>query len=148
MASLCTHITVGCQNAWVRIWLTAREGFIDLYVFCYRGNFMFLKPSLSEVSIIYTLPFSRTVWIVFALIVATLTVALVFAMRTEQSLQPSKFHRPVRWSDAALNSLGIVCQQGNKQASVLWRPRAWWLSRQSRRLQAFYATQLPCSGKG
>ncbi|GFG36262.1 hypothetical protein Cfor_12624 [Coptotermes formosanus] len=75
---------------------TARLDVIDYAAeaFPFVGNFMFLKPSLSEVSIIYTLPFSRTVWIVFALIVATLTVALVFAMRTEQSLQPSKFHRP------------------------------------------------------
>lgn len=83
-----------------------------IWHFCYRGNFMFLKPSLSEVSIIYTLPFSRTVWITYALIVATLTVALVFSMRTEQSLKPSEHDHPVRWSDAALNSIGIVCQQG------------------------------------
>jgi hypothetical protein len=90
---------------------------------------MFLKPSLSEVSIIYTLPFSRTVWISYALIVAILTVALVFSMRTEQRLQPSQLHHPVRWSDAALNSLGVVCQQGNKQVSVLSSPRARPLSR-------------------
>jgi hypothetical protein len=83
-----------------------------IWRFCYRGNFMFLKPSLSEMSIIYTLPFSRTVWITYALIVATLTVALVFSMRTEQSLKPSEHDHPVRWSDAALNSIGIVCQQG------------------------------------
>ena len=74
---------------------------------------MFLKPSLSEVSVIYTLPFSRTVWLSYALLVATLTVALVFAVRAEQRLRPSQEHRPVRWSGAALNSLGIVCQQGN-----------------------------------
>jgi hypothetical protein len=73
---------------------------------------MFLKPSLSEVSVIYTLPFSRTVWISYALLVAILTIALVFAVRAEQRLRPSEKHRPVRWSGAALNSLGIVCQQG------------------------------------
>jgi hypothetical protein len=86
---------------------------------------MFLKPSLSEMSIIYTLPFSRTVWITYALIVATLTVALVFSMRTEQSLKPSEHDHPVRWSDAALNSIGIVCQQGtlpNKRAFLLYMP--------------------------
>ena len=49
---------------------------------------MFLKPSLSEVSVIYTLPFSRTVWLSYALLVATLTVALVFAVRAEQRLRP------------------------------------------------------------
>jgi hypothetical protein len=73
---------------------------------------MFLKPSLSEMSIIYTLPFSRTVWITYALIVVILTIALVVSMRTEQTLRPSEHDQPVRWSDAALNSLGIVCQQG------------------------------------
>lgn len=80
--------------------------------FCFRGNFMFLKPSLSEMSIIYTLPFSRTVWITYALIVAVLTVALVISMRTEQNISPSQHYHPLRWSDAALSSLGIVCQQG------------------------------------
>jgi hypothetical protein len=83
---------------------------------------MFLKPSLSEVSVIYTLPFSRTVWISYALLVATLTIGLVFAVRTERRLQPSERHHPVRWSGAALNSLGIVCQQGNLQVSFLSCP--------------------------
>lgn len=73
---------------------------------------MFLKPSLSEMSIIYTLPFSRTVWITYALIVAVLTIALVISIRTEQAISPSEHYHPVRWSDAALNSVGIVCQQG------------------------------------
>jgi hypothetical protein len=92
-----THNTAQCKWKWN---------------FCYRGNFMFLKPSLSEMSIIYTLPFSRSVWITYALIVAVLTVALVISIRTEQSMTPSEHYHPVRWSDAALNSVGIVCQQG------------------------------------
>jgi hypothetical protein len=73
---------------------------------------MFLKPSLSEMSIIYTLPFSRTVWITYASIVAVLTVALVISTRTEQIIAPSENYHPASWSDAALNSVGIVCQQG------------------------------------
>jgi len=80
---------------------------------------MFLKPSLSEVSVIYTLPFSRTVWISYALLVAVLTIALVVAMRTEHRLQPSAKYRPVRCRGAAFNSLGIVCQQGIIQVSFL-----------------------------
>jgi hypothetical protein len=80
---------------------------------------MFLKPSLSEVSVIYTLPFSRTVWVSYALLVATLTIALVFAVRIEQRLQQSEKQRPVGWSGAALNSLGIVCQQGKYTVQVV-----------------------------
>jgi len=115
---------------------------ITCLLFCCRGNFMFLKPSLSEVSVIYTLPFSRTVWISYALLVAILTIALVFAVRTEQRLRPSEEHRPVRWSGAALHSLGIVCQQGD------WYTGALFIMSHgiSRWLQAFYTTELPCGG--
>jgi hypothetical protein len=83
---------------------------------------MFLKPSLSEVSVIYTLPFSRTVWISYAILVAILTIALVFAVRMEHRLRPSDEHHPVTWSSAALNSLGIVCEQGDIQVSLLSCP--------------------------
>ena len=90
---------------------------------------MFLKPSLSEMSVIYTLPFSRTVWISYALLVAILTIALVVAIRTEEGLQPSERHLPVRWSGAAFDSVGIVCQQGNKLVSFLSCPQTLLLSR-------------------
>ncbi|XP_069702817.1 ionotropic receptor 75a-like [Periplaneta americana] len=79
---------------------------------------MFMKPALSEVSIIYTLPFSTTVWFTYAAVVTILTVALVYSMRAEQSMMPNRKYIPVRWSDAALDSLGIVCQQGASQSPV------------------------------
>ncbi|XP_069702766.1 glutamate [NMDA] receptor subunit 1-like [Periplaneta americana] len=74
---------------------------------------MFLKPSLSEVSIIYELPFSKSVWITYTLTVALLTVVLVFNRHVQKRTRPNKSQgRPLLWTDAVLDTIGIVCQQG------------------------------------
>ena len=73
---------------------------------------MFLKPSMSEVSIIYTLPFSMTVWLTFILIVIILTVGLQFTHRVINKFNPSENSNPSDWSEAVLNSVGIICEQG------------------------------------
>jgi hypothetical protein len=82
---------------------------------------MFLKPSLSEVSVIYELPFSASVWATYILTVAFLTVVLHIVQRIEKNLwtlsRPPD--NPVSWSDALLNTVGIVCQQG-KQCKHLY----------------------------
>jgi hypothetical protein len=75
---------------------------------------MFLKPSLSEVSIIYELPFSTSVWATYILTVAFLTVVLVIVQRIEKNVWPLTVppDHPISWSDAVLDAVGIVCQQG------------------------------------
>ncbi|KDR16068.1 hypothetical protein L798_10080 [Zootermopsis nevadensis] len=78
----------------------------------FRGAFMFLKPSLSEVSIIYYLPFSKTVWITFTLIVVILTVGQELSNRLHRNVNKSESNEPTEWSEAILNSIGIVCEQG------------------------------------
>jgi hypothetical protein len=76
---------------------------------------MFLKPSLSEVSVIYELPFDTSVWITYTVSVAILTVALMFTrqmyQRVNPSASPSNSH--IGWGDAIMDSLAIVCQQGD-----------------------------------
>jgi hypothetical protein len=76
---------------------------------------MFLKPSLSEVSIIYELPFSTSVWATYTLTLAFLTVVLFFAQHTEKHITPlTPPDRQILWSDAVLDTVGIVCQQGEQ----------------------------------
>lgn len=82
---------------------------------------MFLKPSLSEVSIIYELPFSTSVWATYTLSVAFLTLVLDIVQRIEKNIWPLSVPHdyPISWSDALLNTVGIVCQQG-KQCNDLY----------------------------
>jgi hypothetical protein len=74
---------------------------------------MFLKPSLSEVSIIYFLPFSETVWITFTLIIVILTFGQEVSNRLHRRVNKSATGEPTDWSEAILNSIGIVSEQGN-----------------------------------
>jgi hypothetical protein len=86
-----------------------------------RGAFMFLKPSLSEVSIIYELPFSTSVWACYILTVAFLTVVLAFVQRVERHVRPlSSPDHPILWSDAVLDTVGIVCQQGEQSNNLYY----------------------------
>jgi hypothetical protein len=71
---------------------------------------MFLKPSLSEVSIIYTLPFKSSVWVAYISIVAILTIAMFITHRVEHQMDPSQ--PPLPFGDAVLNSLALICQEG------------------------------------
>lgn len=82
---------------------------------------MFLKPSLSEVSIIYELPFSTSVWACYILTVAFLTVVLAFVQRVERHVRPlSSPDHPILWSDAVLDTVGIVCQQGEQSNNLYY----------------------------
>ncbi|KAJ4439296.1 hypothetical protein ANN_07418 [Periplaneta americana] len=83
--------------------------------YVYRLSFKFLKPSLSEVSIIYTLPFSRSVWITYMSMVAVLAVALYVTEKLERYMNPRE-EPPLVFGDAALNSLAIMCAEGTPRS--------------------------------
>jgi hypothetical protein len=74
---------------------------------------MFLKPSLSKVSVIYELPFSTSVWVTYGVTVAILTVVLVFTRRVYRRVVMSSSGSSVGWGDSIMDSLAIVCQQGD-----------------------------------
>jgi hypothetical protein len=71
---------------------------------------MFLKPSLSEVSIIYTLPLKQSVWMAYIALVAILTVAMFVTHRMQHQMDPSQPSLP--FGDAVLTSLALMCQEG------------------------------------
>jgi hypothetical protein len=73
---------------------------------------MFLKPSLSEVSIIYTLPFKRSVWIAYIGVMTILTVAMFVTHRVEHQMNPS--NPRLTFGDAVFNSLALMCQEGEQ----------------------------------
>lgn len=74
---------------------------------------MFLKPPLSTVSVIYILPFSETVWITFVVVLAILTFGQEASNRLYKKVNKSERGEPTEWSEAILNSIGIVCEQGD-----------------------------------
>jgi hypothetical protein len=71
---------------------------------------MFLKPSLSEVSVIYTLPFKSSVWVAYIAVMSILTVAMFITHRMEHQMNPSQ--PALQFGDAVLNSLALMCQEG------------------------------------
>ena len=71
---------------------------------------MFLKPSLSEVSIIYTLPFKLSVWVAYFALVAILTAAMFVTHRMQHQMDPSQPSLP--FGDAVLTSVALMCQEG------------------------------------
>ena len=81
-------------------------------LFCCRGVFLFLKPTLSDVSNIYTLPFSRAVWVTYLVTTAVLCCALHVAQLTESAIADCVGARSVSVSDSVLTAVGIVCQEG------------------------------------
>jgi hypothetical protein len=80
---------------------------------------MFLKPLLSEVSVIYELPFDTSVWITYTVTVAILTIVLVFTRRVHQRVDASSSGPAIGWSDSIMDSLAIVCQQGDSVLTFL-----------------------------
>ena len=80
---------------------------------------MLLRPSLSEVSNIYTLPFTRAVWIAIIALTMVLTLALVLSERMEK-LDELSDKETVEWGEVVMNTMAIVCQQGNFQSLVIF----------------------------
>ncbi|KAJ9596018.1 hypothetical protein L9F63_012751 [Diploptera punctata] len=77
-----------------------------------REGFIFRAPPLSYMSNIFTLPFSTSVWLFSACMIAVIGCILYGAIKWEflhsdtDQVEPS-------WSDVLLMSLGAVCQQGS-----------------------------------
>ncbi|PSN34656.1 Ionotropic receptor 75c [Blattella germanica] len=98
----------------------ARLNIIDYAAeaFPFVGNFMFLRPSLSEVSNIYTLPFTRAVWITILLLVTVLTVMLVLSLKAHIRFSPHGAEDSIwnSWSESVITTFAIVCQQGTQEA--------------------------------
>jgi hypothetical protein len=80
---------------------------------------MFLKPSLSTVSVIYELAFSTSVWVAYAVTVAILTVVLFITRRIYKRVDTSSSDFSVGWEDTIMDSLAIVCQQGDSSHTFL-----------------------------
>lgn len=74
-----------------------------------RAEFLFRRPPLSFVDNIFTLPFSRSVWLASAGLIAVMGILLHEALNQEDSLGGQ-----VTWSDVALLTVGAVCQQGKE----------------------------------
>jgi hypothetical protein len=86
--------------------------FRNISFFCCRGAFLFLKPSLSDVSNIYTLPFSRAVWVTYLVTMIVFSCTLHITQRTESGIYDSEGTRPLSMSDSVLTAVGIACQEG------------------------------------
>jgi hypothetical protein len=86
--------------------------FRDSSFCCCRGTFLFLKPSLSDVSNIYTLPFSRAVWVTYFVTMIVFSCALHITQRAESGIDDSEGTRPLSLSDSVLTAVGIACQEG------------------------------------
>ena len=80
---------------------------------------MFLKPSLSRVSVIYELAFSTSVWVAYAVTVAILTIVLFITRRIYKRVDTSSSDSSVGWGDSIMDSLAIVCQQGDSDHTFL-----------------------------
>lgn len=76
-----------------------------------RSAFLFRPPPLSFVMNIFTLPFSRAVWLVSAALIALISLLLYSAFRWEFRGTTDE-QENANWSDVLLLSLGAVCQQG------------------------------------
>jgi len=86
-----------------------------------RLSFKFLQPALSEVTNIYTLPFSSSVWATYMAVAAVLTVAWYATARLESWVNPTGTDPPVAFMDTAMSSLAIVCSEGEKRFNSKYR---------------------------
>jgi hypothetical protein len=76
-----------------------------------RSAFLFRPPPLSFVTNIFTLPFSRAVWLISAALIALISLLLYHAFRWELRGAADE-QGAANWSDVVLLSVGAVCQQG------------------------------------
>ncbi|XP_069702816.1 probable glutamate receptor [Periplaneta americana] len=81
----------------------------------YEGAFLFLKPSLSEISNIYTLPFSRAVWLAYFVIMIIFTLAMYISQNAEDRLLNSKQAEPVTMVESIFTSIAVICQEGTSR---------------------------------
>lgn len=78
-------------------------------------SFIFRKPSLSYVHNIFTLPFSRSVWISSFSLIILLILTLYFIIRYERKYnsEPNWKGLPDTISDISLMIIGYMCVQGS-----------------------------------
>ncbi|XP_069704780.1 ionotropic receptor 75a-like [Periplaneta americana] len=94
----------------------------------YEGTFMFLEPSLSEISNIYTLPFSRAVWLAYFVIMTIFTVAMYVSQNAEDRLLNSKQAEPVTMIESIFTSIAVICQEGATRDPKIFSFRILFLS--------------------
>jgi hypothetical protein len=70
---------------------------------------------------IYTLPFSKSVWATYMTAAAVLAVAWYATARLERWANPTRTDPPVAFVDTAMNSLAIVCSEGEKRFNWEYR---------------------------
>ncbi|KAJ9593929.1 hypothetical protein L9F63_014643 [Diploptera punctata] len=79
-------------------------------------SFKFLKPSLSEVSILYTLPFSTSVWLSYVGMVILLCIVLYYSEKIQHKVNPTSDDPPMQLSDVYVYILAIICQEGSPRS--------------------------------
>lgn len=75
-----------------------------------HGYFVFRAPQLSTVANLYTLPFSRMVWISFGVLVLVCCVAIFVLMRAEHFKERGR--QKTSFSDVMLLTVAGICQMG------------------------------------
>lgn len=77
--------------------------------------FIFRAPPLSSVANLYTLPFSKGVWISFGVLLSILIVAVFVLLRYQQHNATSKHDRrpTAALTDVVLMGVAVVCQMGS-----------------------------------
>lgn len=77
----------------------------------FKGNFVFRAPPLSSVANIYTLPFSRVVWICFGISALITTLFIYITMKSEIKYLDTP-HK-ISPTDAILLTISAICQMGS-----------------------------------
>ncbi|XP_069704781.1 ionotropic receptor 75a-like [Periplaneta americana] len=80
-----------------------------------EGTFIFLKPSLSDITNIYTLPFTPSVWLTYFVVLAVLTVAMFIVQNAERQMDHSDTTEPTTIADAVMTTIAVVCQEGTSR---------------------------------
>ncbi|KAJ4439290.1 hypothetical protein ANN_07411 [Periplaneta americana] len=89
----------------------------------FEGTFIFLKPSLSDISNIYTLPFTRSVWLTYFVVLAVLTVAMFISQNAERRMDHSDSTEPTTIADAVMTSIAVVCQEVEEKRDYYFNER-------------------------
>ena len=112
------------QRPFSRFWLPKMKINVVTYVIWYfemwlctyyRIQFLFRQPSLSYVENIFTLPFSRAVWIGSTGLLCFIAFLLYYTLKCETNIQEKESNERIKnitWSDMLLLTVGAVCQQG------------------------------------
>lgn len=75
---------------------------------------MFIQPPMSAITNVYTVPFSRTVWMCSGSSLVLVAILLLISLYCEDKFSEEDKFGPLwrRLLDVALVTLGAICQQG------------------------------------